>query len=157
MIDVRRCAYFPFGTYSYITFGDKVRVLVERELRSGHNAYATPPVYSCVPEAEYVLEPHNTPHHPDTWALVNHAANVFHEPGPGVPSTAWFAVLLHPGNTPKDVLACLAPGAHFAMFGDVLGVADSRVTYDELHSYIKQTGDLKLRIWSDVRTPWPST
>ncbi len=42
---------------------------------------------SCVPDGTYQLQPHNTPKHPECWALHNPALGVWHQaPPPGTPA-----------------------------------------------------------------------
>lgn len=64
------------------------------------------PRISCVPEGIYALVLHNTPKHPRTFALVNDALDVVHNPTPGKRSS----ILLHPANWARELEGCIAPG-----------------------------------------------
>src|SRR5580693_1400676 len=57
------------------------------------------PFSSCVPVGTFELVLHDTVEHPKTWALVNPALGIYHEPG-DIPAgvRARFGCLLHNGN-----------------------------------------------------------
>lgn len=68
---------------------------------------------SCVPAGVYDLVPHASERFGRTWALVNRALRVVHQPG-DIPANAtgiWrSAILIHVGNWSKDLRGCIAPG-----------------------------------------------
>jgi len=66
---------------------------------------------SCVPPGLFELEPHHSRDHPHTWALVNPALGVYHEPA-DIPAgkTGRYAILLHPANWPWELRGCIGPG-----------------------------------------------
>jgi hypothetical protein len=67
---------------------------------------------SCVPTGDYQLVPHTSEKFGRTWALVNPALHVVHEPG-DVPAgaTGWrTAILVHPANWPFELEGCIALG-----------------------------------------------
>lgn len=66
--------------------------------------------HSCVPPGIYTLIPHNSPKHPDTWALSNPSLNVYAEPIEGLPDTARTDCLIHPANWAFQLEGCIAPG-----------------------------------------------
>jgi hypothetical protein len=71
------------------------------------------PFGSCIPLGVYAMLRHNTPHHPNTWALVNPSLDIYHLPS-DIPTErkgkGRFACLIHAGNTAKDVEGCIAIG-----------------------------------------------
>jgi hypothetical protein len=69
------------------------------------------PDLSCVPLGLYDLVLHDTAEHPKTWALVNPALGIFHEPA-GIPlgQRGRFACLIHPGNWAWQSIGCVLPG-----------------------------------------------
>lgn len=80
------------------------------------------PGNSCVPDAVYDLVPHSTDAHPDTWAMVNPALNVWHMPD-DIPTdkkpVGRFACLFgHTGNWEDDVKGCILHGFYPAIFTD---------------------------------------
>jgi Family of unknown function (DUF5675) len=82
---------------------------------------------SCVPVGTYQLVLHNTMAHPHTWALVNPAIGIYHEPGDITDGeVARYAVLLHEGNFPKDSLGCLLIGRSRELVNGAWMVTDSR-------------------------------
>lgn len=68
---------------------------------------------SCVPDGTYALVKHNTEAHPRSFALVNPALDVYHEPG-DVPADraayARIAILLHVANFPHELQGCIGLG-----------------------------------------------
>lgn len=64
---------------------------------------------SCVPLGVYELALHDTPKHPRSFALVNPALGVIHEPDPKYPN-ARVACLLHVANRPDELLGCIGIG-----------------------------------------------
>lgn len=65
--------------------------------------------HSCVPLGTYQLAPHNTPKHPQSFALVNPELGVIHEPDPQYPA-ARVACLIHVANYPVELLGCIGVG-----------------------------------------------
>jgi hypothetical protein len=65
--------------------------------------------HSCVPLGLYQLALHNTAKHPQSFALVNPALGVIHEPEAGYP-TARVACLIHVANYPVELLGCIGVG-----------------------------------------------
>lgn len=51
---------------------------------------------SCIPCGNYKVIPHNSPAHPNVWEITN------------VPGRS--GILIHAGNSEKDVLGCIAVG-----------------------------------------------
>ncbi|HET8550889.1 MAG TPA: DUF5675 family protein [Gammaproteobacteria bacterium] len=98
---------------------------------------------SCVPDGVYDLVPHSTDAHPHTWALLNPALGIYHEPGDKPPGVfGRWACLLHPGNDEGDVEGCICPGLHPCL-SPWLGVQDSRDAMDLVRDYI---GSAKARL-----------
>lgn len=68
---------------------------------------------SCVPPGVYKLMCHDTEAHPRSFALVNPALDVFHEPA-DVPADrapyARVAILLHVANTSSELQGCIGLG-----------------------------------------------
>lgn len=93
------------------------------------------PDVSCVPAAKYALVPHNTPEHPNTWALVNPAAGVYHEPG-DIPAgtTGRYACLLHPFNWAHQAEGCVGPGLGF---NGVDMVLSSDLAFQEIQTLLR--------------------
>ena len=113
----------PRGTFGELTVGNHVLQTVERPYLG--NA----PRISAVPAGRYTLEPHHSDKHGDTWALVNHALGVYHEPDPAAKR---FAILIHIANQMHELEGCIG-------VGKTLGVVRS-----------DETGDLEWAVMSSV-------
>lgn len=95
------------------------------------------PDTSCVPAGEYQLVLHNTVSHPKTWALVNPVLGIYHEPG-DIPDGegARCAVLIHPGNTVKDSLACILVGRQRRLVAETWMITESRDAMEALQAMV---------------------
>lgn len=99
--------YLPECTLGTLTLDDgRTFATIERARRGDH---------PCIPEGEYVLRPHESPHHGPVYAFV----------GPGVwewavpaGETGRCLIELHVANRASELLGCCAPGmAHGEMDG----------------------------------------
>jgi hypothetical protein len=98
------------------------------------------PDTSCVPLGTYALARHNTPDHPYTWALVNPALGIYHEPGDipaGVP--ARFGCLLHPDNIVETLAGCVGVGLTRSTLNGEPDIADSRAAFADLKAAVPWT------------------
>lgn len=96
------------------------------------------PGRSCVSVGTYDLVRHDSEAHPQTWALVNPALGVIHEPDPTKPF-ARVACLFHPANFVYELRGCIAPG--------LLRVGDT------VHRSRDAFNSLKLAVpWTDGHT-----
>lgn len=84
------------------------------------------PAESCVPDGRYQLQHHDTPKHPDVWALHNPDLGVWHESPPlGLPYGR-VAILIHTGNTTRDIEGCLLVGLRHGHIEGNPAVLESR-------------------------------
>lgn len=88
------------------------------------------PIESCIPAGTYHCSSHNGTKYKNVWVLNN------------VPNRS--AILIHSGNTEKDVDGCILVGKYFADFNGTPGVAASKETLDLLR--IKLSNDFYLKI-----------
>lgn len=67
---------------------------------------------SCVPPGEYAIRPHHSHNFPNTYALTNPEIGVWYQPRDIPKGQKWgrCAVLVHIGNTVKDIRGCIAIG-----------------------------------------------
>lgn len=98
---------------------------------SGH------PDTSCVPFGLYQLVLHDTPAHPATWALVNPALGIYHEPG-DIPrgQTGRTACLLHSANLVSQLAGCCGVGLSRSMLDGEPDIADSVNAFAELKAAV---------------------
>ena len=89
--------------------------------------------YSCVPPGTYKVIPHNSARFPNTYALVNHALDVYYQPG-DVPKgkQGRTAILIHVGNRVRDVIGCIAVGMEHGTLGGEPAVLRSGLAMREL-------------------------
>ncbi len=121
---LERFAYSPMGTFGKLIVGDLTLYCVEQPWRNNE------PGRSCIPEGDYILEPHRSQKYPHTWAMVGET--VSHYPEAGKPRSA---CLLHVGNTMEDVTGCIAPGT--SLNENAWGVVSSRKAMEALREEMK--------------------
>lgn len=87
---------------------------------------------SCVPDGLYELQPHDTKKHPNVWALVNPSLGVWHkQTPPGLPYGRT-AILIHAGNTTKDIEGCVLVGLRHGRIDNLDAVLESRAALEQL-------------------------
>lgn len=104
-------------TMGRLTFNNTTLHTVEQEWRP--TAPGGEPFNSCVPAGRYTLIHHLRPSGKKSLALVNPGLGVYYEDLDRPNKVGRYLILIHPGNTHKDVVGCIAPG---------LGRVDSMVT-----------------------------
>jgi hypothetical protein len=89
---------------------------------------------SCVPDGTYELQAHDSPRHPDCWALVNPTRGVWHySVPPGLPYGRC-AILIHTGNTTADIEGCLLVGLRHGRIEETFAVLESRSAMAQLRA-----------------------
>jgi hypothetical protein len=92
---------------------------------------------SCVGDGIYALQPHDTPKHPNCWALYNPDLGVWRQAvPPGVPYGR-SAILIHTGNSVADTEGCVLIGVRHAR--DPAGmpmVLESRNAMEQLRAVL---------------------
>lgn len=91
------------------------------------------PLTSCVPLGVYALVLHDTPAHPQTWALVNHELGVYHEPG-DIPAgaTGRTACLIHSANVVGQLAGCIGVGLTRGALNGEPDINSSVAAFNEL-------------------------
>jgi len=95
---------------------------------------------SCVPAGTYELVLHDSVRHPRSFALVNPALGVLHEPDQRYPE-ARIACLLHVANTLQDLEGCIglgmsAKGCSLASSKAALRAFNAQVPWIEGHTLV---------------------
>lgn len=97
---------------------------------------------SCVPDGTYQLQPHHTVKHPECWALVNPDLGVWHHSvPPGLPYGR-SAILIHAGNTTKDIEGCLLVGLRHGRIESTHAVLESRAALAQLRARLGTSAHL---------------
>jgi hypothetical protein len=110
---------------------------VEQEWRP--TAPGGEPNNSCVPAGTYDLIPHTRPNGDKVVALVNPGLGVYYQASDRTRDVGRYLILIHAGNTSKDVIGCIAPG--LGRSGQM--VTSSRAAMKKIMDYI---GDDKAQI-----------
>jgi len=118
------------GCFGVMTFGHLILQTVEQPWLNNE------PFHSCIPAGTYTLEPHNSPKHPNVWALVNLNLGISHEPREGYRDDC----LIHVGNFVHDVEGCIAVGLHRS--GDM--VTNSKDAIELLRSVLVSRNTLTI-------------
>jgi hypothetical protein len=91
--------------------------------------------HSCVPKGTYELIPHNSPKHPNTWALHNPSNNIYAEESMA-PVGGRFDCLIHPANWAFQLEGCIAPGHALTTSENGLMVTSSQEAFNEIQSLL---------------------
>jgi hypothetical protein len=93
------------------------------------------PQTSCVPPGLYQLVRHDTPKHPQTWALVNPALGVYHLPSDVPAGLAYVprtVCLIHSANLVVQLEGCIGVGLSRSKLNGEPDIADSVNAFAEL-------------------------
>lgn len=95
-------------TMGRLQVGDRTLHTVEQEWRP--TAPGGESNNSCVPAGKYRLIPYTRPNGDKVLSLVNHGLGVYQHDEDRPVSCGRYMILIHAGNTSKDVSGCIAPG-----------------------------------------------
>jgi len=110
--------------------GNKMHT-VEQEWRP--TAPGGEPNNSCVPAGQYKLVQHTRSNGDKVMALVNPGLGVYYQATDRTNGVGRFLILIHAGNTSKDVVGCIAPGLTRA---SKTSVGSSRLAMEKIMEYI---------------------
>lgn len=118
-----------------IRVGTLILWTLERPWIAVAGALCGEPGLSCVPAGDYALELHDSVKHPKTFALLNPALHVYHQPG-DIPAgcVGRSACLIHSANFASQVEGCIAVGRGRAIVNGLAMVTDSRAALSALLS-----------------------
>jgi len=127
-----RFAYHPEGTLGVLRASVASFYTVEKPWESNT------PFKSCIPEGEYPMTWEESPKFGMCWH-VNDVPGRTH-------------ILIHVGNTPRDVVGCVAVGR--SLLADTIGVGESRKAISELESITSGTDwTLQVGFTKDAAVP----
>ena len=110
-LTLQRFAYLDNCTRGELHVGDQSFQTVERPWIKNAAGPGGLPFESCIPDGTYHLRAYTRPSGKKAFILSNSALGVW-EQDSDRPNTEWgrYLVLIHVGNTVKDVVGCIAPG-----------------------------------------------
>jgi len=105
------------------------------------------PMTSCVPAGAYTLVLHDTPKHPQTWALVNPDLGVYHELA-DIPAgnQGRVACLIHTANIVEQLAGCIGVGLTRSTLNGEPDVGASIMAFNELKAVVPWTAGHSLTI-----------
>jgi hypothetical protein len=109
-------------------------------------------VESCIPDGDYILEPHSSPRYPEeqgrgVWYIENPYLGVY-APGKRPAGQTWGrdAILIHSGNTTDHIEGCILVGASHGTLNGKPAVLDSVRTLARLREILGRTDTHRLVI-----------
>lgn len=138
-----RFAYLPDVTLGWLFFGPFKFATLEEGWKAdpdgpGGQRREGTLRESCIPDGLYDLRPHITPHYPaGVWHLVNPNLGVY-APGGRPPGQKWGrdAILIHSGNSTKDVEGCILVGKRHGIGDNTHLVLESRNALEQLRDFL---------------------
>lgn len=122
-----RYAYLHNGTAGVLTVAGQSFATVEKPWINNEQ------FRSCIPEGTYTVKKYNSPRFPDTWEIQDVEGRSH--------------ILIHAGNSPKDVEGCIAVGMAEGD-RDPLWVVSSQAAMNELRKILPDEFDLIIRPYS---------
>lgn len=138
LLTLTRFAYLPQCTLGWLHAGPLLLATMERPWRLNPLGAGGMPRESCVPDSTYIVRPHNSDKFPNTFALVNHAAGIYYQPG-DMPIGQQFgrsAILIHAGNRVRDVVGCIAVAMRHDWILGEHAVLDSQIALAKLRDVL---------------------
>lgn len=105
-------------------------------------------VESCIPDGRYQVVPHDSDRFPKVYGLVAPTLGVYRWPGDIPNGQPWgrSAILIHAGNTTKDIMGCIAVGLRHSVVAGKPFAESSREALDRLRAVLmRDTHTLTVR------------
>ena len=131
MMTLERNGYMPFGTFGKLIIGDFSCLTVERPWVGNQ------PLVSCIPEGLYEINWYDAPRFSNfgnVLAITGNTVSLY--PNNIQPRSG---ILIHPGNTMKDVEGCIAVGDSYGCINEWPAIYNSVLTFNKLLSILKNS------------------
>ena len=135
-IYLKRDSHGEFGTFSVLTVSDVEFQTVEKGWKNNE------PYKSCIPNGEYILTFHNSPHHGECYILENLDLGVGKDEG----DAKRFGCLLHIANLASQLEGCIAPGLYRGYYKDQWSVSNSGAAMDQIFELLGKNPKTKHRL-----------
>lgn len=122
LIRLERFAYTTSCTRGILHLGTTVLQTIERPWVKNPDGLGGLPFESCIPDGDYELQPYTRPSGKKAFILSNPDRGVYRQREDMGGKVGRYLILIHVGNTVKDVVGCIAPG----LSGSDKFVGDSR-------------------------------
>ena len=126
-----RNAYLHDRTLGELYVGSRVFYTVERPWLPTKDHLGGTNQLSCIPDGDYDVKPYSSPKFTNVWCLINPGLDVYYNVPAGKRGRS--RILIHVGNTVKDVIGCIAVGKDRSD----TSVIHSRDAINELRSLLK--------------------
>lgn len=125
-IEITRCTTSDNGTFGVMS-KDGAPLCVTCELPWKYNEKKK----SCVPVGKYVCKPYSSSRFPNVWELQDVRGRD--------------KILIHWGNTIRDIEGCILVGRSFAEFNGIPGVTNSKLIFEQLRKVLPSEFTLAIR------------
>jgi hypothetical protein len=144
---ITRFAYLESCTLGWLLIGDLRLATLERPWLPNPKGQGGMPQVSCIPDGLYDVRPHHSEKFPETFAIVNPKRGVYLQPGDIPAGQQWgrSAILIHAGNSVRDVIGCIAIGMKHRS-AETPYIEDSRVALGKLRALLgRDSATLQIR------------
>ena len=128
IIDLKRFAYLSDCTRGVLQIGVDTFQTIERPWVPLLDGPGGTPFESCIPDGDYRVRAFTRPSDKKALILSNADRGVYEKDEDRVDDKGRYLILIHPGNTVKDVVGCIAPG----LSGEDRFVGSSRLAMDKI-------------------------
>jgi hypothetical protein len=142
-VELIRFAYLPNATLGWLKAGTLKLATLEEPWRRdpdgpGGQRREGDVIESCVEDGFYNLVPHDSARFPKVYALVGPTHGVYRWPGDIPPGQKYgrSAILIHAGNSTKDIMGCIAVGMEHTTHSGAPFVTNSRAAMDKLRDVL---------------------
>ncbi len=122
IVKLERDTHNEFGTFGKLKVGSLTLFTVEQDWENNQ------PNVSCIPNGEYVLTYHESPHHGPCYIIENLALGIGRDKGDSI---RW-GCLFHKANLASELKGCIAPGLYRGFYKAAWSVSSSKKAMKKL-------------------------